>query len=272
MRLADIQKRQFLTAIYDYYEVYGRHSLPWRQPEPNGTFSPFKVLVSEIMLQQTQVARVIPKYAEFLGQYPSIEALAVAELSDVLRVWSGLGYNRRAKYLHQTSKALHQMEDMPKDIGELVKLPGVGKNTAGAILAYSYNQPALFIETNIRTVYIHHFFRGQSAVSDNDVLALVGQTLDTANSREFYWALMDYGSFLKQTHGNLNKLSKSYTQQTRFVGSLRQVRGEVLRQLAAGPLATPKLKDTITDSRLPQVLATLLQEGLISKEGGTYRL
>jgi len=189
----------------------------------------------------------------------------------VLRAWSGLGYNRRAKYLHQAAKTI-AMKDFPQTITELVKLPGIGKNTAGAIMAYAYNQPIVFVETNIRTVYIHHFFHDNSNISDAQIIDLLDQTLNSINPREFYWALMDYGSYLKQTVGNLNKWSSTYSKQSRFKGSIRQLRGQVLRELHEGDKTIKELRDSIADERLPAVLEALLKERMVQFANKKYHL
>jgi A/G-specific adenine glycosylase len=255
----------FQKLVQDYYRDHGRHDMPWRQPP----FDPYKILVSEIMLQQTQVSRVTPKFTAFLQRFPTASALAAAPLADVLAAWSGLGYNRRAKFLWQAAQQIHGA--FPTTVEELVKLPGVGPNTAGAVAAYAFNQPAVFIETNIRTVFIHHFFKDQLDVPDSAILALVAETLP-ANPREWYWALMDYGAYLKLTVGNLNRVSKSYARKSRFAGSLRQLRGEVLRLLIAGPLSAADLQQAIADERLPSVLQQLEQEQLVSFQNDVYQL
>lgn len=264
----------FIETLYGYYRQYGRHDLPWRLPEADGSFDPYKILVSEIMLQQTQVPRVIPKYHEFLTRFPSFDPLADASLGDVLIAWQGLGYNRRAKFLWQAAQIVVREfgVTLPRDQLMLQKLPGIGHNTAGAILAYVYNEPAVFIETNIRTVYIHHFFHDQTGVTDQDILDLVEETLDHANPREFYWALMDYGAYLKQTVGNLSRASKAYSKQSKFHGSLRQLRGKVLRQLAGGRQPEAVLLELLDDERAVDALDQLLEEGLIMKVNGHYRL
>ena len=262
----------FLQLLQEYYEQHGRHDLPWRQAEPDGSFDPYKILVSEIMLQQTQVPRVRAKYHEFLAAFPTVESLAAAELGQVLRVWSGLGYNRRAKYLHQAAKEISALGYFPKDIAKLVKLSGVGKNTAGAILAYAFNKQALFIETNIRTVYIHHFFSGKSGVTDSEIVLVLERTMDRENPRRFYWSLMDYGSHLKKEVGNLNKVSKHYSKQSTFEGSRRQIRGEILRQLNTSPRTVSQLRRAIPDTRLQDVLRELVAEGLIQEADHTFHL
>lgn len=260
--------------VWDYYNRKGRHDLPWRQPEADGSFDAYKIFVSEIMLQQTQVSRVIPKFLEFITAFPTVFALAAAEQGDVLRAWSGLGYNRRARYLHQAAQTVvsHYAGKFPADQKQLVTLPGVGINTAGAILAYAYNLPAIFIETNIRTAFIHHYFAERTDVTDAEIVMRVAETLDREHSREWYWALMDYGSHLKQEIGNLNKLSKTYAKQSAFHGSKRQIRGRVLKLLGAGPLAYKELETEITDERLPLVIQDLLSEGLINETAAGFQL
>lgn len=147
--------RAFRAAVWKYFHVSGRHNLPWRK-----TKDPYKILVSELMLQQTQVSRVLVKYAEFLKAFPTLESLARAPLGGVLKVWQGLGYNRRAKFLHQLAKVVVAESGgrLPRTETELLNLPGIGKATAAAILAFAFNQPVLYLETNVRSVFLHHFF------------------------------------------------------------------------------------------------------------------
>lgn len=232
--------------------------MPWRdQP------TLYYVLVSELMLQQTQVARVLPKFDAFVRRFPDVAALAAADLSEVLQTWQGLGYNRRAKFLHQAAQAIAQGAPTATQ-ADLTKLPGIGPNTAGAIMNYVYNHPAPFIETNIRTVYFHHFFAESSAVTDKQLLELVTATMDTDNPRQWFWALMDYGAELKaQGQGRLST-SRHYKKQSRFEGSLRQMRGEIIRRQAAGqPLEdiTQALSD---DPRLTPALEGLRRDGLLA--------
>jgi len=270
MKLACAEVQKFRQEVNNYYAQHGRHDLPWRQPESRGGFDPYKILVSELMLQQTQVNRVIPKYHEFLQAFPDVNNLTAAPLGEVITVWSGLGYNRRAKYLHEAARQISKLGSFPNTITELVKLPGVGKNTAGAIVAYAYNQPEVFVETNIRTVYIHHFLMHTPGISDSQITGLVEATLCKTHPREWYWALMDYGSYLKREIGNLNKLSKVYSKQSAFIGSKRQLRGKVLRELAHKPRHLSEF--TIDDYWLPEILETLVTEGLIRCSEGVYRL
>jgi A/G-specific adenine glycosylase len=264
----------FQDAVWRYYDAAGRHNLPWRQPEVDGSFNPYKIMVSELMLQQTQVGRVIPKYLEFLDAFPDIASLTAATLGQVLAVWSGLGYNRRAKFLWQAAQKLvaELNGQLPDTVDRLTTLPGIGSNTAGAIVAYVFDQPVVFIETNVRTVFIAHFFRGAEVVSDKEIARLVLQTLPEEHFREWYWALMDYGTHLKQKEGNLSRLSNHYTRQSAFEGSLRQVRGKILRLLLAGPMTLRELEHDVHDERLKQALAALIDEEMVTGQAEIYRL
>lgn len=261
-----MDNQQFQQTVLGHYRVHGRHDLPWRQLEADGTLDPYRVLVSELMLQQTQVSRVIPKFEAFMHQFPTLASLAAAPLADVLRAWNGLGYNRRAKFLRQAVQVVVRDHGgvLPETTTELVNLPGVGVNTAGALLAYVHNKPAVFVETNVRTVFIYHFFADKGQVSDRDIADIVAQTLPD-NPREWYWALMDYGTHLKQTVGNANTRSKHYVRQSTFHGSRRQIRGQVLRLLSSGPQNNKQLAKLIPDERLSGVLDDLCREGLVQR-------
>lgn len=264
----------FKATVWNYYNSHKRESLPWRVLAPEATLA-YRVLVSECMLQQTQVSRVIDKFNTWMGRFPTIEHVADASFIDVLTIWTGLGYNRRAKYLHDTCIAL--VRDMhgnvPSDLNELMHFPGIGRNTAAAIVVYAYNVPLAFIETNIRTVYIHHFFANSIAVSDATINELVAQTVDNENPREWYWALMDYGSSLKKQYGNASRRSKHYSKQSSFVGSRRQLRGAVLKQLLLLPHTLQQLQaSNNNDSRLMDVLGALQTERLIVKTGAMYKI
>jgi len=272
MRISNHDKEQFLEVLWNHYANSGRNALPWRLPGENGVLDPYKVMVSELMLQQTQVGRVVPKYHEFLEHFPTVHDLAKAELGDVLRVWQGLGYNRRAKFLWQAAQIVDKLKHFPDNVADLVKLPGVGVNTAGAIAAYAYNFPAVFIETNVRTVYLHHFLADSVDVPDAEITELLEQTIDHENPREFYWALMDYGTHLKATIGNVNKASKHYAKQSKFHGSRRQVRGQIIRLLGSGPHTLVALRTAIEDARLESVLHDLITEDLVRQNGGQYYL
>lgn len=263
-----------MTEFQEVLKSVPLREMPWRVVAPDGIIDPYVVLVSEIMLQQTQVGRVVPKFEAFVKKFPDTASLAKAPLGDVLKMWSGLGYNRRAKFLHEAAQMI--IKDyaglFPQTVDELVKLPGVGKNTAGAIMAYAFNKPVPFIETNVRTVYIHHFFHDQKDIPDSTILEVLEKTIDTNHPREFYWSLMDYGTVLKKEHGNLSRKSTAYTKQSTFKGSKRQVRGQVLRELSARKMTLEELRTTIQDNRLLGVLEALQIEGLITKTKQHYSL
>lgn len=265
------QVSDFQKNVWEHYQVLGR-DLPWRHPEADGTYDPYKILVSEIMLQQTQVSRVVEKYKQFLMQFPRIQNLAEASLADVLQIWNGLGYNRRAMFLRDAAGALAK-QGQPWTLTQLLSCKGIGVNTAAAVLCYSYNEPRVFIETNIRTVYIHHFFPAAVKVPDTDIAETLNLTLDMARPREFYWALMDYGSYLK-TQGNKSaQKSKIYSRQTKFDGSRRQVRGMVIRYVTArGSCSFSELKKIMPDERLTEVVEQLTQEGLLQNNQGKLTL
>lgn len=249
-------------------ELY--RDMPWRDDT-----RPYYVLVSEIMLQQTQVDRVIPKFEAFIATFPDISSLAKAQLSDVLKLWSGLGYNRRAKFLHEAARKIttDYAGVFPNTTEGLISLPGVGVNTAGAIMAYSFNQPNVFIETNVRTVYFHHFFDDTALVSDGDIRVIAEQTMDTEHPREWYWALMDYGSYLKrQGVGRIDK-SRHYKKQSALKGSIREVRGQIVKQLAQGDKELQLLKEAVSaDERFPEALAGLQRDGLVAETNGRLHL
>lgn len=247
----------FQKTVWDFYHEHKRF-MPWRE-----SHDLYSVLVSELMLQQTQVSRVIPKFESFMELFPSIESLARAPLSDVIIAWQGLGYNRRAKYLHQA--AIRIMEfGVPTTQKELEQLPGVGRNTAAAIMAYAFNQPTVFVETNIRTVYIHEFFSDHDEVSDTEILKLVEQTCDTSNPREWFWALMDYGTFLKsQKLGSIRK-SAQYKRQSVFKGSVREMRGSIIQILGDGPTDIEQMEH-YSDERFTPALEGLIRDGLVEQ-------
>lgn len=238
-------------------ELY--RDMPWRD-EPIFYY----VLVSEIMLQQTQVPRVLTKFAEFMERFPTIEDVAAASLADILRVWQGLGYNRRAKYLHEAAHFIAK-SGLPTTREELVNLPGIGQNTAAAIMNYVYEVPTAYVETNIRTVYFYHFFADRTDVSDEEVLEMVEMTIDREHPRAWFWALMDYGSELKsQGNGRLDT-SRHYKKQSPLEGSVRQVRGKIITALSVRDYTQSELRDAVhADERFEKALNGLMHEKLVS--------
>lgn len=233
-------------------------------------------MISEVMLQQTQVERVLPKYKAFIQRFPNARALAKASLSEVLKEWSGLGYNRRARFLKNAAESVIKNYDgiFPQEKSRLIALPGIGNYTAGAIRAFAFNKPDVFLETNIRSAYIHHFFPKRKTVDDKELLPIVEKTLDIANPRKWYSALMDYGTHLKGSIKNPTRRSASYKRQSSFVGSIRQVRGKVLQYMIKnGSLPAQKVSFIEKDVKRAQLaLAGLTRDGLIKKVGKSYRL
>lgn len=268
MILQSAEVTTFQNTVWDYFARH-RRNMPWREH-----LEPYAIMVSEIMLQQTQVDRVRPKFEAFMKRFPTVQALAAAPLSDVLAMWSGLGYNRRAKFLHGAAKEVVERYNgkMPGSQQELATLPGIGPNTAGAIVAYAFNQPVVFIETNIRSVLLHHFFGDAEKVTEAALQKVAIQVLDTTRPREWYWALMDYGTFIKKTFGNNIAKAHSYRKQSKFEGSLRQVRGRVIALLVEAPRTAEELAVAITDERLPQVLTQLHTEKLIIQSANRVQL
>src|SRR3989344_695349 len=275
MKIENSKIENFRHDVWDYYKNNGRHNLPWRK-----TKDPYRILVSEVMLQQTQVSRVIEKYKAFLIRFPNVRRLAEAPLSDVLKAWSGLGYNRRAKFLRAAAEVIVRGYSgrVPKAAIVLRTIPGVGPYTASAVRIFAFNEPDVLIETNVRTVYIHHFFvdtskpigrhklmRGQNTIHDDDILLLAKQVAEGQDPRTWHWALMDYGVHIKKLHGNPARRSAQETRKSQFAGSLRQVRGDILRRLTNG-------KNEIKGKKWEKALAGLEKDGLIKNEKGKWRI
>ena len=222
----------FRREVWSHYKRHGRYDLPWRK-----TNDPYKVLVSEIMLQQTQVPRVIGKYKSFVKQFPTIQKLAKASFSEVLKAWNGLGYNRRAKYLHETAKKLSTKRQLTA--ADFDGLPGVGPYSRSAIRVFAFNKPDILIETNIRTAVLHHFYSSilqNTRISDKELMTCLRDAAKRQEPREWHWALMDYGAHLKRSGVHNNHRSAHYAKQSKFEGSLRQVRGAILRELSVGSM------------------------------------
>lgn len=260
------QIAEFRNTVYRHYSEKGR-DLPWRR-----THDPYRILVSEIMLQQTQVDRVIDKYEQFLAFFPDFRSLAEASLRAVLSAWQGLWYNRRALALQRTAqRVVTEYEgELPDSPEELQKLPGVGPATAGALAAFAFERPAVFIETNIRRVFLHFFFAGKAGVQDREIAPLVDQTLDRERIREWYYALMDYGAMQKKVEQNPNRRSAHYHRQAPFHDSDRQVRGLILKILLESPdLAEKDLVKAVgkRGPRVRTITGRLVEEGLLERTG-----
>ncbi len=265
------RKDLFLKTVWDFYTINQRNSLPWRKK-----ITPYKIWISEIMLQQTQVDRVVPFFNAWMKLFPNITALANASQVDVLRTWKGLGYNSRALRMKKTAGII--MKDykgkFPKKYDEILSFPGIGPYTAGAICAFAYNQPVTMIETNIRRVYLHYFFKDQENISDRDILKIIQETVDHKNPRQWYWALMDYGSHLGKTIPNPNKKSRHYVVQKKFKGSDREIRGKILsivlnsKKITTESLVLQLVEISKDVERIESIISSMEQEGFLSMRLG----
>jgi A/G-specific adenine glycosylase len=261
----------FRQTIYKHYEDHGR-TMPWRASR-----DPYHILVSEIMLQQTQVARAVPKYEQFVSTFPDFFSLAQAPLHDILTVWQGLGYNRRAIALQKIGQRVvaEYGGKLPDSVDTLRTFPGIGPATAGAICAFAFNQPTVFIETNIRRVFIHFFFPNKNGVKDKEILPLVERTLDTRSPRTWYHALMDCGAMLKNEKHNPNRRSAHYNRQPPFRGSNREIRGLILRSLIDKPdLTETELVRSVGKSpkRVQPIITELIEEGFLVRAGNRLKI
>lgn len=256
--------RSFQKKVYDYCRINGR-DLPWRK-----TIDPYHIVVSEIMLQQTQVDRVSRKYPQFINAFPDFASLDRAPLQKILTVWHGMGYNRRALFLKKTAHTVIKDYNgrFPEELSAIERLPGIGKHTAASICAFAFNKPVIFIETNIRTVFIHEFFKDKKKVDDAQLYTIVEQALDRTNPCRWYNALMDYGVMLKKQYNNPGRRSAHYYKQSPFEGSNRQVRGAIIGLLTRQPLTRAEIRRKIdTDDQIvAKNLTRLTQEGFIKEK------
>jgi A/G-specific adenine glycosylase len=262
--LSPTDAQTFQDLIWNYYRDHGR-SFPWRHSD-----NPYHIVVSEIMLQQTQTDRVIEKYEHFLHCFPTVHALTTASLKDVLAAWQGLGYNRRGMYLYNAAKIIVELHQglVPRDPVELQKLPGIGYATARSICAFAFNMPTVFIETNIRAVFIHTFFEHDIAIDDKLLVPLIGQMVNRENPREWYYALMDYGVMLKKKYPNPSRKSKHHTVQSKFEGSDRQIRGAIIRLLLERPytrIELPLLYNADPE-RIGRIINKMISENIIHEK------
>lgn len=261
---------QFITHIWNFYQT-NKRSFAWRNID-----CPYHILVSEVMLQQTQTERIATKYPLFLSQFPTIQSLAAAPLHTVLDVWQGLGYNRRARYLHQT--ALRICNDyhgvIPDDPAILITFPGIGAGTAGSIPAFAYNKPTIFIETNIRATFIDYFFSNKTGIKDCDIMPLIQASVSQDNAREWYYALMDYGAMLKKSGFNPCTKSAHHTKQSKFKGSDRQLRGLIIRALLRLPASLETILEFTQEPapRITKIMAALCDEKLIVHRNNLFHI
>ncbi len=262
--------KKFQKTVWDFYKK-NKRDFPWRN-----TKNPYHILVSEVMLQQTQAPRVVAFYQRWIKRFPSPNALADAKFSEMYPLWQGLGYNRRALALQKTAQKVVKEfgGKLPTDSEHLKAFPGIGPYTARAVSIFSFNTPVTCIETNIRRVFIHEFFPKKKFVTDREILKIAEQALDTKNPREWHWALMDYGAYLKSQIPNPNRRHKNYSVQSKFEGSLRQIRGAVLRNLMEKKMTAAELIKIIDKDleKTKQVIFTLEKEGLIKSNKKIYSL
>ena len=254
--------------------------LPWRNVD-----DPYAVLVSEVMLQQTQVARVLKHWERWMALFPTVDALAAAGTADVLAQWQGLGYNRRALALKRACEecSVQRAGVLPETVEELKELPGIGPATAAGVVAFAYNRPSVYIETNVRTVFLHELFPDCDKVSDRELAPLVDLTCPDVNPRGWYYALLDYGAHLKTLVANPSRRSAHYTRQSTFEGSRRQKRAELVRIVLAEPgINAEELaqrldafesagdRDGVAMSEFESIVADLVSEGFFRREGDRF--
>ncbi len=264
-------------------ELY--RDLPWRR-----TRDPYAVLVSEIMLQQTQVSRVEKYWARFMAAFPTVDALAAASVADVLEMWQGLGYNRRALALKRAADtcAAEHAGQLPSTYEGLLALPGVGPATAAGVMAFSHGLPSVYIETNVRAVFLQHLFPDVEKVSDKELWPLVEACCPPAGApagrdvRAWYYALLDWGSQLKAHGANPSRKSAHYARQSAFEGSRRQKRAWILRRVLAQPEGVPECvvhdelnvaerkagREAVGEDTFASIVADLIAEGFFARCGG----
>ncbi len=252
--------------------------LPWRNID-----DAYGVLVSEVMLQQTQVARVLRYWERWMTLFPTVDALAAADKATVLEAWQGLGYNRRALALKRAcEQCATQLAGMlPDTAEELVRLPGIGPATAAGVVAFAHDRFAVYIETNVRSVFLHELFPESEGVSDKQLAPYVADTCPDVGARSWYYALLDYGAHLKTQVGNPSRRSSHYVRQSAFEGSRREKRSFILKCVLASPDGITESevrrlldayeqeagRDPISTAERESILADLEREGFFRREG-----
>lgn len=266
----------FRVHILSWYRKNGR-DLPWKR-----TKNPYRILVSEVMLQQTQVSRVERTYRAFLRMFPSLRKLASASDADLLQAWKGLGYWRRAVALRETARRISKDHRgrIPHDPSLLQSFPGIGPYTARAVSCFAFGNSEAFLDTNIRRVYLHFFFKGKESVRDEEILSLARRAVWKRDPRTWHYALFDYGATVLK-NDPANRKSASYKRQSRFQGSFRQFRAIALRRVlegkrrkVPGKILRKELREQMRKRGAvhapSRVLESLCRDGLLKERGGEY--
>lgn len=266
MQLSNAAVHKFQKTVYAYYREHAARGLLWRR-----TQDPYRILVSEIMLQQTQRERVVPYYRAFIKRFPNFRSLAAAPNAAVLRAWQGLGYNRRAIALKKIAQLVvgRYHGKLPRELKILEQLPGVGSATAAAIAVFAFDHPAIYLDTNVRRVFIHHFFRRRRKVRDEEIIPLIEQALNRRDPRTWYYALLDYGSMLGKAVRNPNRRSAHYVRHAPFHGSSRELRGKIVAFLVQRGSATLEhlARELRTSHRAVRAaVAALIHDGVVRKK------
>lgn len=274
---------EFVALVWEQGDALYR-DLPWRN-----TRDPYAVLVSEIMLQQTQVKRVTRYWERFMAAFPTVDALASAATSDVLEMWQGLGYNRRALALKHAADICSAEcgGRLPETCDELLALPGIGPATAAGVLAFAHGKPSVYVETNVRAVFLHELFPTEEKVPDKQLIPLVEAACPAADApagrdvRAWYYALLDYGAHLKRAGANPSRRSAHYARQSTFEGSRRQKRAWIVRRVLAASEGVPEAtvlrdlneaeratgRDAVELDAYESILADLVSEGFFRRNG-----
>jgi len=264
-KLTDEIIKKFQDKIFEWWEK-NKRDLPWRK-----TTDPYYIMVSEVMLQQTQVSRVKEKYEAFIKKFPTKENLAEAETAEVLKIWSGLGYNKRALWLQQAATQLVEGEEFPKKPEELEKIKGIGKYTARAILIFAFNHDLPTVDTNIRRILISEGFATEEA-TEKELFKIAAEITPKGRARDWYNALMDYGS-MELTARKTG--IKPKTSQKKFNNSTRYQRGKIVKALIKkGALTKKEISEEceIDQKVLAEILTKLIVEGLVVKKRQYYQL
>ncbi len=269
-----MEKRLSRKKIIDFQDMIftwwatNRRDLPWRH-----THNPYHILVSETMLQQTQVNRVIQKYTEFLDIYPTLYDMAGSTASDIIRIWKGLGYNKRALYLFKSAQTIRDTYRgvIPNREQDLLTLPGVGKYTARAILVFAYKHDVAMVDTNIRRIITHHFFAGEKQ-DDRIIQRVADELVPAGRSWEWHQALMDYGA-LQLQHEVPKQKKRTKSSAVPFARTNRFLRGRIIDALRVAPASEDEITETMmmqyerTSSEISHALEGLIRDGMIHRPG-----